>query len=196
MFILRYWEGLLCCFIGICFPTLQRRLTPELILKMSILVSKQGRISDFRTSNRLFQYISQSPSSRRFHRIEWWMDSLILWNRWIWILIQADVRAGYWYSIEWMWLIWTEDRVQWTLSIEKDLWRPEDEANQWLIFGYLIFGYQWSPEGPEEPWTSSLWSRFNPCWWSTHSSSGRVEPVIETTCCSPFDSSGVIIVVL
>ena len=32
----------LCCFIGICFPVLQRRPTPELILKMRILVSKQG----------------------------------------------------------------------------------------------------------------------------------------------------------
>ena len=44
---LRYREGLLCCFIGICFPVLQRRSTPGLILKMTILVSKQGWKTDF-----------------------------------------------------------------------------------------------------------------------------------------------------
>ena len=45
---LRYWENVLCCFIGICFPVLHRRPTPGLILKMRILVSKQGRIPNFR----------------------------------------------------------------------------------------------------------------------------------------------------
>jgi len=44
---LRPWWSGYCCSIGICFPTLQRRLTPGLILKMRILVSKQGLKTDF-----------------------------------------------------------------------------------------------------------------------------------------------------
>ena len=54
---LRYYsvllEDLLCCFIGICFPTLQRRSTPELILKIEISVSNQGRIPNFHDSGHL-----------------------------------------------------------------------------------------------------------------------------------------------
>ena len=45
--VLRSWEGLLCCFIGICFPMLHRRLTPELILRSAFSVSKQGWKTDF-----------------------------------------------------------------------------------------------------------------------------------------------------
>ena len=52
------WSGY-CCFIGICFPVLQRRPTPELILKMRILVSKQRRIPNFRAY----------PTLIRIHRL-------------------------------------------------------------------------------------------------------------------------------
>ena len=74
MLVLRYCEGLLCCFTGICFPTLQRRPTPGLILWKRFQVSKQGRIPDFRASNRFFQEIPQSSSSVSFRWFEWWVN--------------------------------------------------------------------------------------------------------------------------